>query len=185
MELAFRRAQVREGVLELGQQTAPRCESVDAVDTLLEDGGDEGLHDTARASDPKMREASMSFDQLGMFGSEVFGFVAQTEQCFGSAQEFRSAGAPRLHPDGVAIGLRDAVGHRTGKLAGNSPDCAVRGPSVSGVARSALMRAERQRGIEWSLRSHRDFGSAWLRRHCRPAYLQPSVGVQLHVGAAT
>ncbi len=98
---------------ELGQQAAPRGECVDAVDSLLEDRGNESFHDAAGAADAQMREASMSFGELGMFGGKIFGFVVETEQRFGAVQEFRGAGTPGLYPDRMAIRLGDAVGHRT------------------------------------------------------------------------
>ena len=60
-----------------------------------------------------------------MFGGKIFGFVVETEQRFGAVQEFRGAGTPGLYPDRMAIRLGDAVGHRTRKLAGNSPDRSV------------------------------------------------------------
>lgn len=67
----------------------------------------------------------MSFGELGMLGRKIFGLVVETEQSFGAGQKFRGAGTPGLYPDRMAIRLRDAVGHRTRKLAGNSPDRSV------------------------------------------------------------
>jgi hypothetical protein len=137
------------GLTVAADQAAERAECLRAGHLLLEDRGDERLDDGARSTDPQPDQAAHQVRDDRVARHERGRVVVEPDQRRERVEEALRARPPRFGHEAIAL-VDERHRGRSGRRPCRPPDRLSR-QAHRRIARSAQVRAERQREIEWSV----------------------------------